>query len=440
MPVPVRRPAAAAVALLVVLAASAEAAGVVLRVDAGLAGVARPGRWMAVTVTIENTGAAAAGDLVVEMEGARAVRAIELPAPSRKRVEMFLRVPSSADPFVTVRFGSLEPVQVALRVAGDDAPVRVCIGALAAAGEAECTATLDVAAAPVGWRAYDAADDVRVADIAALSAAQRTAYERWRAMRHWSNAVNMAPVARQALPAAGESAARTALAVYVLLLVLFAAAAPRVRLSGTRALVLLVAVVLGASGAVLADGRYGRGAAVVVRDATVIRSGVGFNGAALLARGTVWFPSAGGHQLRAAFGDGAIDTRDPAFRGTVDTGGSAVLEGAAVKSQRIAFEVDGFIDAAFVSASAQDGRVALTNVSAFALTDCSLPEGYAPRTIARWPAGATIAVAPHAGTQEPVLACAIDGLPDTLAAASSSVEHRGTATLLYDLTPIGQRR
>lgn len=439
MPAPVRRSIAAAAVLLVAMATSAEAGEVVLRVDAGLAGVARPGRWMAVGVTIENTGAAAAGELVAEMDGVRAVRALELPAPSRKRVEVFLRVPSSADPIVTVRFGRQEPVRVPLRLAADDAPVRVCIGTGAAADDAECTAVLDTASAPSAWRAYDAADEVLVANPASLSAAQRLAYDRWRAMRHWSSSVNMAPGAAPARPATGEPLAPAALAACVLLLGLLAATAPLMR-SGTQPLALVIVIILGTSAAVLADGRFGRGAAVVVHDTIVVRSGAGFDGAAVLARGTAWFPAAARHELRAAFDDGTIDTREPAFRSSVDLAGASVLEGRAAKSQRIALDIDGFGAAAFVSAAAHEGRLALTNVSAFDLTSCALPDGYAPRTIARLPAGGTISVTPNVEAPDPVLACAIDGLPETITLSTSTIDHRGTATLLYDLTPIGQRR
>ena len=66
---------------------------VAMEVAAGLGGLYRPGRWMPVSVTMENRGQALEGVLEVELGSARVSTPVDLPAPSRKRFDLALPAP-----------------------------------------------------------------------------------------------------------------------------------------------------------------------------------------------------------------------------------------------------------------------------------------------------------------------------------------------------------
>jgi hypothetical protein len=438
MRVPAWRPVLSAATLLssLLVAGPAAADGVSIRVAAGLDGAARAGRWMPVRVTLENQGAAASGDLVVRLGDARAVRAIDLPSPSRKTFDLYLRVPPAAEPIVVAQFGGATARQP-IRLAADDGPFRLCVGT--DPGNGPCAATIETASLPRSWRAYDAADEVFGLSATGLDGEQRTAFERWRAGRHWANSTNMAPPVTAPSASGARTRAPQILTAYVALLALAAIVAPMLRVRRT-AVVLLGVLTVAASAAVFADGRVGAAAAIGVDDAIVLRSGVGFAGTSLVSRGTATFPSAAAHTLRAAFPDGWIEARDAgALRREFDADGRLVVGGGFARSQRLVFEIEGFLDAPTLSAEWRGTALVLANVSPFDLTGCALPEGYAPRQVARFTRGSRIEVSP-AEAADPVLTCRVAGVPETVTSGAAAMRHNGEATLVFDLRPLEPAR
>lgn len=401
-------------------AAPAAADGVSIRGAAGLGGVARAGRWTAVEVTIENSGAPSSGNLVVAIGDAKVVRHVEVPSPSKKRTTVYLRVPADADAAATVTFASSPPVRIPLRLYDGDAPLTICVGP----ASADCTASLDADAAPQSWRGYDAADVVVLPPDVRFTAPQQAAYDRWRAIRHWSESTNMVPPPAPATAFEDTSRASRMLLLYVASMLALAVIAPLVRKRSAWTHGAVVATIVAASTAVLADGRFGNAAAIAVRDSTVVRAGVGFDSASVSARGVALFPAAARHELETPLEDGSLEVAGgPAFR----------------KGQRVAFDVEGFAAGRLLESDAAASGVTLRNVSSFTFTNCVLPDGYVPRTIDRLVPQASATVTAAADAFDPVMTCGIDGTIETLAVPGARLQRAGSTTLLYDLRPRGGR-
>lgn len=423
MPQVPRRARVVAAVLIVLGSAPAAFAqgGAAVRVNAGLDGTVRPGRWTTIDVTIENSGRALAGDLIVEIGSARTVSQVEVPAPSKKRVDLYLRVPSDAGRTVTVSFAALDPVRVPLRVA-DDAPIHVCVGT---APSADCTVALDAGAAPQSWRGYDAADTVVIADRSGLTPRQQVAYERWRAIRHWSASTNMVPPPSAPPTVDGTSPVTRVLVTYLLILIVACVAAPSIRVRPMWVHAALASIIVVASAVVLADGRIGSGADVSIADTTVVRGAEGFAGSSIAARGVARFPAASRHELVTPLDDASMDV--PAA-------------GDFKKGEKLSFNVEGFSRSAIVESTRADRRLTLSNVSAFHLDACSLPEGFDPRELRHLPPAGRATVQMAGEPVDPVLTCTIRGTLDTLQVRDARIRHTGTTTLLYDLRPLEDPR
>ena len=233
---PVRRrrfPRAVAAAACLMAGTTAAVAAddrVTLVAHAGLDTRARAGRWTPVLVTIENSGTDITGDLVVDAGQVRVVRALALPAPSRKRIEQYVRVPSA----------DLDRIHVALVVAGRemravDAPIRVipdeksfvlCVGPVGTnQPEPSCTATVDRATLPVSWRGYDALDDLRwpAGEKPRLDEDQTAAIGQWKIRR--AHELVIAPAAESLEPPRALAQVRSLIAVYAGLFLLVTACA-----------------------------------------------------------------------------------------------------------------------------------------------------------------------------------------------------------------------
>lgn len=409
----------AAILLVVTAAPGAASDGLAIRATAGLDGVVRPGRWTTVAVTIENTGPAIDGDLVVGIGAARAVKRVEAGSPSRKRIEMYVRVPADAEPAITVAFAAKDPLRIPVRLAEGDTPVHVCVGRVA---EAVCAATIDGEAAPQSWRGYDAADDVRIAGDARLSAMQQSAYERWRAVRHWSASPNMVAPPAPPVTAAAKSRAAVVLVAYMLVLLAACAGAPLIHARATWMHAAIAAAIVLASTAVLADGRFGSGAHIIVNDVTIVRAGAGYAGSIITSRGVAAFPAPATVELTAVGDDAVIDAG----------GGRRTL----AKGARLSFETEAFTSSQFMSGAIVGGRLTLTNTSPNTLTECSLPSGSQPQSVDALAPGASVNAALAADTLDPVVTCTIEGRIDTVSIGGRAIRHTGTAILLYDLRPI----
>ena len=161
---------------------------VTLRAATASGGVVKAERSAPLHVTIDSARSAFAGELVVSWGDARLRRHVALPSPGRRSFELLVR---TAEPEATIQVElvsqnrSVQTVDVPVRVLPPDAPVLLCVmstdGSTADAG---CAATTSPDLLPRSLRGYEAIDEVAwPSGGSSLSAEQRTAFERWQALR-----------------------------------------------------------------------------------------------------------------------------------------------------------------------------------------------------------------------------------------------------------------
>lgn len=412
--------------------------GVTLVARAGFDTWARAGRWTPVLVTIENSGTDITGDLVIDAGHVRVVRALVLPAPSRKRIEQYVRVPSA----------DLDRIHIALVVAGRemravDAPIRVipdetrfvlCVGPVGTnQPEPSCTATVDRATLPVSWRGYDALDDLEwsAGEEPVLNEDQTAAIGQWKIRR--AHELVIAPAAESLAPPRALAQVRSLIAVYAGLFLLVTACARALGRSPVLFYGSLAALVSAGSAATLAQGRIGEGASIVVTDATVIRATEALDGAFLSTRGIATFPAFGAFELRPEFADGVVTIRRESVPARFADDGGSVLGGVFGKGQGIGFDLEGFSRLPTLAIERSAGAMRITSLAAADLTDCELPTGLLPGRIPLLRAGSALSVSDSSVTGNGTITCRLRGAPPTLRSNRDRVEHNGTAVLVYTL-------
>lgn len=188
-----------------VFAQAAEAPAV--DVASGLNGYYTVGRWMPVRVAAEARDAEFTGELVVEWGATTYRQALSLPAPSRKRLEFYVRAADLRDVLrVELRNAAADTVatyDVPMRGVLPAESLHVVVDAVEARPSGTHTAFVLAGDLPVSWRGYDGVDEVEIETSATrLTAAQSAALSRWRRVRH----VDDAGPLRAAIP---EAAGRT---------------------------------------------------------------------------------------------------------------------------------------------------------------------------------------------------------------------------------------
>src|SRR5688500_12060653 len=97
-----------------------------LRAEAGLGGFARPGRWTPVRIELDNQARDLTADVVVEWGDTRLHRPIDLPAPSRTALELYVRT-ADARGSVVVRIlangETVASIDVPIRIVSEEDPL-----------------------------------------------------------------------------------------------------------------------------------------------------------------------------------------------------------------------------------------------------------------------------------------------------------------------------
>jgi hypothetical protein len=418
---------------------------VTLAARVGLDGRARAGRWTPVLVTIENSGTDITGDLVVDAGRVRVVRALALPAPSRKRIEQYVRVPSADLDRIHIALivagREIRAMDVPVRIAPDDARFVLCVQQGGSdPPKPSCTATVDRATLPVSWRGYDALDDLEwpATERPGLDEDQTAAIEQWKIRR--AHELVVAPAAGTLEAPRFRSQVRSLIVVYAGLFLLITAGAQMLDRSAWVLYGSLIALVIAGSAATMAQGRIGEEAAILVADFTVIRASEAGDGAYLSTRGIAAFPAFGPFELRPDFADGIVTGRgEPAPERFAEDGGS-VLGGVFGKGQRIGFDLEGFWRLATLGIERSADAIRITNLGAADLTDCELPAGFVPGRIPLLRAGSALSVGGSSADENGVVSCRLSLAPPTLRSNGHRVEHTGTAVLVYTLAAGGARK
>lgn len=414
-------------AVLVCLSSGmAAAAAPSLKAVAGLGGVARPGRWMPVRVTLETAGQDLEGELVAEWGSAVVRHAVSVTAPGRKDFALLLRS-SDAAAHVTVRFESAADspaaVEVPVQTAAADAVVTLCVTAPTALMSTDgCTATMAPEVLPRSPRGYDAADRVVWSGAATpLAPEQHLALEQWRSIRRLEETGEFTAVPE--LPhvlssVAGRSripwAFLAGAAAYLAALAALAHRVRSVRMPASRLYGMLGLVIGAAAGAALVAGRAGPASAIVLHHVSVVQQ-VADPGVTLVSmRAVAVFPAFDSFVLRADVTDGAMrpDTAEPRSREKFDGGGHPIVSGRYGLGARQPVSVDATIDARPFELSRQGGLLRITNTSDMDLRDCRIAAG-SSREMAtslakgasvemQWPADAGSSIVTCTGARAPI--------------------------------------
>ena len=353
-----------------------------LRAEAGLGGFARPGRWTPVRVEIDNTGRDLAGEIVLEWGDARVHRAIDVPAPSRTIVELYIRT-GDARGSMSARLladgATLSALDLRVRIVADGDPFILCAASATAApaGTFPCTATIAPQMLPRSMRGYAAADEVRLqaGAEAQLTAPQRTALRRWRTYNALDadGLLSLAPRAPLAAASIAGGNQATLFAAIAAFAALSCAAWVWTRRRAAQAYAAVCAAVAGGVLAAVMAGRIGPGSAIRLRHATTVQQ-IG-DAAIVVLRATVEYPAAAAFALRAPQFDGTLVPRG-ASEQWLDADGSPLRQGTFGRGAREQLEMDGVATMAPFEVSVQDGAVSVRNQSNTMLTGCAFSEGF----------------------------------------------------------------
>lgn len=358
--------------------------GLRLEAQAGLGGLGRPGRWVPVRIQIDNADRDLSGELLVEWGDARLHRAVDIAAPSRSEVEVYVRTTDVRGSMAVSLISHGERIAgaaVPIRMAADDQPLTVCVGGAVLESNAQaCTVIVPPETLPRSMRGYDAADEVRwEAGPQLLIPEQRAALRRWRAY-HAVESQNLLSLAPRALwngtaDAAIPRSIALAVAVEMATLVVACWLWARSRGPALRAYATLAGAVVVGTTVSMAAGRGGPGSTVIVRHASTVQQVA--DGSLVSMRGTIEYPAYDNYAVRVESADGALTRR----RGTrseqwSDSGGRPVLRGVQGRGYGEEVDVEAAVASAPFAVTSLGTTVRVTNVSGATLTDCRFPDGF----------------------------------------------------------------
>ena len=443
----VPRPRPGVFLLLGLLAAVPTRAGeVVLKVQAGLSGLARPGRWTPVRVDVETRGEtsreAAAGEIVVEWGDARVRRALTLASPSHKQVEIYIRTADARDS-ITVRVlvadREMATTVAPVRLVAPAEPLTVCIAPVNTwpTSGMTCAATIKPESLPRSWRGYAAADDVvwPPGGKPTLTVEQHTALDRWRVVQAIENAESTVPSAGDVTPALHAlQRTSTAMLVYAAALGILVWPLNRVRSRSLAVYPVIAAAVVAGSIVAIAAGRIGPGARVHVSQSAVVEQVAGTKGSSVLARAVAEFPAFGPIELRADGVDGAIVLRGGARRDLrFDENGAPIVAGTYGLGATAAFEVEATTPFEALSATFTGASVRVTNISAREMRDCRFGSGFSRQSVGRLASGQHVEAVRQGPEIEPVFSCKLDAAVVEFAESGRPIDNNGTAVIVLHL-------
>ena len=430
----------------VLAAAPARAGQAVITVQAGLGGLARPGRWMPVRVDVETrsetSADAAAGEIVVEWGDARVRRALTLASPSHKQVELYIRTADARDS-ITVRVlvadREMATTVTPVRLVAPAEPLTVCVASVNTwpTNGTTCAATINPESLPRSWRGYAAADDVvwPSGGKPTLTAEQHTALDRWRLVQAIEHAETTVTSAGDVTPAAHAlRRTSTAMLVYAAALGVLVWPLNRVRSRSLAVYPVIAGAAAAGSIVAIAAGRVGPGARIHVSQSAVVEQVAGKKGSSVLARAVAEFPAFGLVELRADGVDGAIALRGGARRDLrFDENGAPIVAGTYGLGATAAFEVEATGSFEPLSATFTETTVRVMNTSSHEMRDCRFGSGFSRQSVGRLAPGQHVEAVRQSAEIEPVFSCRLDAAVVEFAESGRPVDNDGTAAIVLHL-------
>jgi len=428
--------------------ASLAASGVALSAEAGLGGLAKPGRWIPVRIVLRSQASALAGTLVVEWGSAVLRRPVQIATGATQTFELYLQ---------TMEVGSAVSVRLesgGSEIASASAPVRtlraderfvLCVGPSPAN---ECTATQAASTLPRSVHGYDAADRVvwPGGDELMLRPEQQLALARWRALRALdeSGSLGATDRPRSILPAVSRLSrtgphVQAGLTAYLVALIGTGLLLARSRARPVVTLGALAAVIVAGSAAAMAAGKVGPGAAVVVHHATLVQQLAGARGSILTMQGAAVYPALDDFAVHALLDDASFETvvrqGEKAVRES-DENGYPVIGGRFGLGDRQSFTLSGVSDYQPLALARRGQAIEVTNRSQDDLADCRFADGTVAPNDGLLPAGATASVALADPIIGPVITCSAPSVPVTFTETRRAVVSTGRTIVAAYIQPI----
>ena len=378
---------AALIAVATIGVTEAAAQDVVVRAAAGIGQAVKAGRWAPVLIDIDSTRPAFNGELIVSWGDVRVRRALALPSPGHRQIELYLRNP---DPQDTIRVRlvagerEIQSVDLPVRVVAPNEPVTLCVESGSETAQDECTARASIASLPRSARGYDAVD--RIVTAAGLSEEQRTAIARREALRALDLSGDAGLVQRPARPERRRGlptgVARTSGAI--VLMCAAGLAAVGIAMARRRSRVRWVwlsatAVIVVATVAAQAVGRIGPGTAVTVYYSALLEQVPGTSGSVLSMRALAEFPAHDSFTLRLPVADGTIEPAaltEGSSEQVFDESGQPLITGVFGLAARQGFAAEAILDVQPLSVSQRGSEWTVTNRSNQVLERCRFADGF----------------------------------------------------------------
>ena len=450
------RSAVAGLAVAVVLTAGAAplaASGISVSADAGLGGLAKPGRWMPVRVVLRSDASALAGTLVVEWGSASLRRPVQIAAGATQTFELYLQT-MEVGAAVSVRLeangAEIASATAPVRTLRVDEPFVLCVGPAPASA---CTAAQQVSMLPRSMRGYDAADRVEWSgdDESMLRAEQQLALRRWRALRALdeSGSLGATDRPRSVLPTVSRLSrtgrdVQAGIWAYLLALVGTGVLLARRRARLPVTLAALAAVTLGGSVTAMAVGAFGPGAAVVVHHATLVQQLAGARGSLVTVQGAAVYPALDNFAVHAVLDDASFETVTRSGEKAIrehDENGYPVMKGRFGLGDRRSFTLSGLSDYQPLTLKRRGSTFEVTNRSQADLSDCRFGDGTVAPNDGVLRAGAAVSVVLEDPIIGPVISCETLLAPVSFTAPPRDVRSTGrTMVAAYALPSVGAAR
>lgn len=419
---------------LVTASMPAAAQDVTLELRPGLGGIARPGRWMPLLVTVDSQ-SAIEGRLLVEWGAARVSRTIRVAPGAPAHLTLYLRtteVRSAISARLSLQGRDIASASTTVRLSGTDTPVTACTDAKPEATSISCTVSVPPTTAPLDWRGYDAADRVAPDEMPVLfSTEQRAALTLWRRVRELEDAGAAAvagDIPSTTPPGLQRAGLLLAFPSALLLAAIGASLMPR------RAFVTGIALLTATAGMTAAAALLGRSSAITVHHASTLEAFDDSRLAIAHMRAVATFPAAGHFALagaspfltidRTTFGQAPLDEQ-------FDESGRPLLTSRFGLGERQPFILSGSTPLRVLTAEATASGVRVVNVSPFRLDACEWPSifGTAPHHLEP---GASVTALQLA--EEPVsVTCRMAGPPAELLGGQHRVSMTGSTTVALRL-------
>ena len=472
------------VGALIALATLAEARqheggqGVAIRASAGIGGIVKADRWMPVMIGIDSSLESFTGDILVTWGDARLRRAIALPSPGTRQLELYVRT-AEPDGVVRVRLVSggreTQSIDVPVSIVPPSEPVALCIGTDVPSTQASglsqleeyyprvrpdrefpaatserpvvirerrstrCTARTTTAELPRSVRGYDAVDRIAwQADAHGQASDEQREAVRRREVVHALDVSGDAglvprparPERRRGLPPSVAAAAASIVIVY---LASFLGAGLTLARRRTRLHMLWLtagAVVVIATTVAHSSSRLG--GEIVVHHASLLEQIPGTDASRLSMRALAEYPAQGAYTLRLPVSDGTIEPAPSALARSeqvVDDSGHPAVTGVFGLASRQAFAAEAVLEMQPLAVSTHGDEWTVTNRSTVLLERCRFADGFSSTDVASMQPGIRITARRIGDVIGPAFTCETASPLVEMQSSSRAVDMRGITTV-----------